>query len=126
MIAPASGVVADVLARKGETLNTGEPVVSLLPPENIFIRFFIPEAMLSQVHRGDKVALHCDRCPTDLTGEISFIAPTAEYTPPVIFSEESRAKLVYMIEARPPASQEIQWNPGEPVIVKPISMHGVQ
>ncbi len=116
---PVAGVVADVLARPGETIPAGAPVVSLLPPENIFVRFFVPEPMLARVHRGDLVALGCDNCPADLTATISFIAPQVEYTPPVIYSEASRAKLVVMVEARPPAQQAVLLNPGQPIIVRP-------
>ncbi len=120
--APATGVVADVLARPGETIPAGGPVVSLLPPENIFVRFFVPEPMLAGVHRGDSVALLCDNCPADLTATISFIAPQAEYTPPVIYSEASRAKLVIMVEARPPRDRAALLNPGEPVAVRPLAV----
>jgi HlyD family secretion protein len=116
---PVSGVVADVLARPGETLQAGAPVVSILPPENIFVRFFVPQPMLSQVHRGDVVAISCDGCRADLTGTISFIAPQAEYTPPVIYSESSRSKLVYLVEARPPRDKASLLNPGQPVAVQP-------
>jgi HlyD family secretion protein len=119
--APAAGRIADVLAWPGETMAAGAPVVSLLPPGNIFVRFFIPENALSAMHLGDRVALVCDGCPADLSGTISFIAPRAEYTPPVIYSDESRAKLVFMIEARPPVDQAPLLNPGQPVIVKPIA-----
>jgi HlyD family secretion protein len=118
--APAAGVVADVLARPGETLPAGGPVVSLLPPENIFVRFFAPEPMLAKVHRGDKVRLLCDACPADLMATISFISPQAEYTPPVIYSESSRAKLVYRVEARPPPERASLLNPGQPIAVRPI------
>jgi HlyD family secretion protein len=118
--APVAGVVADVLARPGETIPAGGPVVSLLPPENIFVRFFVPETRLAEVHGGDKVALLCDRCPSDLAATISFISPQAEFTPPVIYSEASRAKLVYMVEARPPRPQAALINPGQPVAVRPI------
>jgi HlyD family secretion protein len=118
---PAAGIVADVLARPGETIPAGGPVVSLLPPENIFVRFFVPEPRLSEVHGGDKVALLCDRCPADLAGTVSFISPQAEYTPPVIYSEASRAKLVYMVEARPPREQAALINPGQPIAVRPLA-----
>lgn len=117
--APAAGRIADVLARPGETMAAGAPVVSLLPPGNIFVRFFIAESDLSATHLGDRVAIVCDGCPADLSGTISFIAPRAEYTPPVIYSDESKAKLVFMIEARPPADKAPLLNPGQPVIVKP-------
>ena len=119
VISPVAARVADVLARPGETVAAGAPVVSLLPPGNIFVRFFVPEAELSRIHRGDAVKIRCDRCGADIAATISFIAPQPEYTPPVIFSEESRAKLVYLIEARPPPAQATLLNPGEPVTVLP-------
>jgi HlyD family secretion protein len=122
--APAAGVVADVLARSGETMPAGGPVVSLLPPENIFVRFFVPEQMLATVHYGEQVKLVCDSCPTDLIATISFISPHAEYTPPVIYSESSRAKLVFRVEARPPPQQASLLNPGQPVAVRPIAKDG--
>jgi HlyD family secretion protein len=122
--APAAGVVADVLARSGETMPAGGPVVSLLPPENIFVRFFVPEQMLATVHYGERVKLVCDSCPADLIATISFISPHAEYTPPVIYSESSRAKLVFRVEARPPPQQASLLNPGQPVAVRPIANDG--
>jgi HlyD family secretion protein len=118
--APVAGRVADVLARPGETIAAGAPVVSLLPPENIFVRFFVPETALASIHRADAVALACDSCPAGLTATISFISPQAEYTPPVIYSEESRAKLVFLIEARPRPEQARLLNPGQPIEVRPL------
>jgi HlyD family secretion protein len=120
VMAPAAGIVADVLARPGETIPAGGAVVSLLPPENIFVRFFVPEPRIAEVHGGDKVALLCDRCPADLAATISFISPQAEFTPPVIYSEASRAKLVYMVEARPPREHAALINPGQPMAVRPL------
>jgi HlyD family secretion protein len=118
--APTAGVIADVLARPGETVDAGAPVVSLLPPGNIFIRFFVPETMLSSIHHGDRVALVCDNCGDGLVGTVSFIAPQAEYTPPLIYSDQNRAKLVYMIQARPRPDQAVLFNPGQPVTVRPL------
>ena len=117
--APASGMIADVLVRPGEMIDAGTAVVSLLPPKNIFVRFFVGEQVLARVHLGARVRLVCDSCASDLTGTISFIAPEAEYTPPVIYSDESRDKLVTMVEARPPPAQATRLNPGEPVQVYP-------
>lgn len=116
---PVAGVVADVLARAGETLQAGAPVVSLLPPENIFIRFFVPEPSLAHVHLGDTVALSCDNCRTDLTGVVSFLSPQAEYTPPFIYSESTRAKFVFLAEALPKPDEATLFNPGQPVTVRP-------
>lgn len=116
---PVAARVADVLARPGETVAAGAPVVSLLPPGNIFVRFFVPEPELAQIHRGDIVTIKCDRCEADIAATISFVSPQPEYTPPVIYSEESKAKLVYLIEARPPLAQAALLNPGQPVTVLP-------
>jgi len=121
--APAGGQVADVLARPGETMAAGAPVVSLLPPGNIFVRFFVPEAAFATLHLGDPVALACDGCPTDLSATISFISPRAEYTPPLIYSESSKAKLVFLVEARPRPGQAVRLNPGQPIEVLPTGPH---
>jgi HlyD family secretion protein len=124
VFSPVTGVVADVLARPGETLQAGAPAVSLLPPENIFVRFFVPEPMLARVHRGDDIDIVCDNCPADFKATISFIAPQAEYTPPVIYSESSRSKLVYLVEARPPRDKASLLNPGQPLLVRPHVREG--
>jgi HlyD family secretion protein len=100
-------------------MGAGAPVVSLLPPANIFIRFFVSETELANIHRGDAVTINCDDCRSGITATISFVSPRAEYTPPVIYSDESRAKLVYMVEARPPPQQAAGFNPGQPVTVMP-------
>ncbi len=121
--APAGGQVADVLARPGETMAAGAPVVSLLPPGNIFVRFFVPEAAFSTLHLGDPVALACDGCPADLSATISFISPRAEYTPPLIYSESSKAKLVFLVEARLRPGQAVRLNPGQPIEVLPTGPH---
>jgi HlyD family secretion protein len=120
VVSPVAAVVADTLAEPGETLAAGAPVVSLLPPRNIFVRFFVPEPDLAKVHEGDRVALACDSCPSDLTGAISYIAPQAEYTPPVIYSESTSAKFVFLVEARPKPEEAALLNPGQPITVRPL------
>jgi len=121
VVAPARGRIADVIAFPGETVAAGAPVVSLLPPENIFVRFFVPEEQLASIHYGEKVTFSCDGCRPNLYGTISFISPTAEYTPPLIYSDETRAKLVFLIEARPPPDQAVLFNPGQPINVRPAA-----
>ncbi len=108
-----------MIAFPGETLAAGAPVVSLLPPQNIFVRFFIPEPELARVHVDDKVAFSCDNCPPDLNGAVSFISPQAEYTPPFIYSERTQSKFVFLAEGRPPPAEAARLNPGQPVTVKP-------
>ncbi len=122
VVSPVTALVADTYARAGETINAGVPVVQLLPPENILVRFFVPETALATMHLGDRLAIHCDGCSADLTVTITFIAPQPEYTPPVIYSETNREKLVYLIEAHPSPRQALQLKPGQPVDVLPLPL----
>jgi HlyD family secretion protein len=114
--APAAGLVADTLYRPGEWVAAGAPVVSLLPPGNVKVRFYVPETMLATIRTGDPVVVRCDGCGGDVAAKVSFIAPQAEYTPPVIYSRENRAKLVYHVEALPDAANPAL-HPGLPVEV---------
>jgi HlyD family secretion protein len=98
--APVAGVVQDVFFHPGEAINAGQPVVALLPPDNRKLRFYAPQATLAGLRAGDPLAVSCDGCPSDLSARISFIANREEYTPPVIFSDAERAKLVFRVEAR--------------------------
>lgn len=98
--APAAGVVQDVFFRPGEVVNAGQPIVALLPPENRKVRFYVPEPRLLGLKVGGEVKVACDGCPDDLTGRVSFVSSRQEFTPPVIFSDVERAKLVFKVEAR--------------------------
>jgi HlyD family secretion protein len=115
--APAAAVVTDTLYRAGEYVTLGAPIVELLPPGNVKLRFFVPEPLLGGLAIGEQVTFACDGCPPDLGARITFVAPEAEYTPPVIYSRESREKLVYMVEAAPgPGAPRL--HPGQPVDVR--------
>ncbi len=116
--ATVAGTVVDTLFVRGEWVPAGAPVVSLLPPANVKVRFFVPEPRLGSVKVGQKVELACDGCGAPIEGTVSFIAPQAEYTPPVIYSRESRAKLVFLVEARPAPGDAAKLHPGQPVDVK--------
>jgi HlyD family secretion protein len=98
--APAAGVVQDVFFRAGEIVSAGQPVVSLLPPDNRKVRFYVPQARLVEARLGGTVKISCDGCEPGLAGRIYFVSSRQEYTPPVIFSDAERAKLVFKVEAR--------------------------
>ena len=115
LAAPADSLVADTYFRVGEWVPAGAPVVSLLPPQNIKLRFFVAEPQLGRLHVGDPVSATCDGCGAPIAARVSFVSPKAEYTPPVIYSRESRAKLVFLVEARPAAADATRLHPGQPV-----------
>lgn len=99
--APVAGTIQQIYFREGEMVAAQRPVLSIMPPGNMKLRFFVPEAELPKLAIGDTVRISCDNCAADLTAKIYFIATSAEYTPPVIYSLEERNKLVYLIQARP-------------------------
>jgi HlyD family secretion protein len=114
LVSPVSGAVQQVYYRPGEMVPAGRPVLSILPPGNIKLRFFVAQALLPKIALGDSVEVTCDGC-TPLTARVSFIARSAEYTPPVIYSLEERNKLVFMVEARPEKPDDLRV--GQPVQV---------
>lgn len=114
---PSGGLVYDTLFRVGEWVQAGNPVVQMLPPQNVKVRFFVPETIVGSLSPGRKVNVRCDGCAVEVPATITWISNAAEYTPPVIYSNENRAKLVFMIEARPSAQDAVKLHPGQPVEV---------
>ena len=113
--APVAGLVQDTYYVTGEWVNANQPVVSLLPPENIKVRFFVEEARVGALQVGQRVTATCDGCAAPVAATVSFISPQAEFTPPVIYSRDQRAKLVFLIEARPAAADAVKLRPGQPL-----------
>ena len=113
--APVDATVAEVFFQEGEIVGAGQAVVSLLPPQNIKARFYVPESDLAGLHAGDRVQLECDGCGPAIAAHISRIATQAEYTPPVIYSNAQRSKLVFMVEARPDPAVVQRLKPGQPL-----------
>lgn len=114
--APASGLVVDTYFDPGETVNAGQPVVSLLPAENIKVRFFVPEVRLADVPIGAPVVIRCDGCRKDIDATVAFVSPEAEYTPPVLYNRDNRRRLVFLVEAHP-TKPTVLLRPGQPVDV---------
>jgi HlyD family secretion protein len=99
--APAAALVEETFYEPGELVAAGRPVVSLLPDVNRKVRFFVPERQLASVAPGKQISVGCDGCPEGLKAEVEFIATAAEFTPPIIYSTDSREKLVFRVDARP-------------------------
>lgn len=112
--APQSGFIEDVFYRVGEFIPKGRAGVSLLPPENLKIRFFVAQGDFAKIQIGQAVSISCDGCPAGLDATVSYISSQAEFTPPVIYSENVRDKLVFMVEAR---ALGLSLKPGQPVDV---------
>jgi HlyD family secretion protein len=106
--------VEDTLRRMGEFVPPGGAVISLLPPNNIKVRFFVREEDRARLPVGSEVRLSCDGCPAGSSAKVTFVGANAEYTPPVIYSIGSREKLVWLVEAVPQGGA-LKLSPGQPV-----------
>jgi len=113
-----AGLVFDTLYREGEWVEAGHPVVVLLPPQNIEVRAFVPETEVGTIHPGDKAQVTVDGVKEPFIGKVRYIFPQSEYTPPVIYSEESRGKLVFMVEVDFDPETAAKLHPGQPVDVE--------
>ena len=116
--APRAGVVFDTLYREGDWVGAGLPVVVLLPPSNVKLRTFVAQDRVGSLQLGDPVRVFVDGVEGSSTGRISFIAPRAEYTPPVVYSRENRRKFVFMVEAVFEPEVAVKLHPGQPVEVE--------
>lgn len=117
-IAIVAGVVDDIYYRVGEWVPAGAPVLSLLPPENRKLRFFVPQEALGTLAVGRRLRASCDGCAQPVAATISHVAATAEFTPPVIYSREQRSRLVFLVEARPEPADALRLHPGQPVDIE--------
>ena len=113
--APVSGTVQQIYFREGETVAAQRPVLSIMPPGNMKVRFYVPESDLPKLSIGEEVRVSCDNCAAGLTAKIYFLATQAEYTPPVIYSLDERSKLVYLVQARPARPETLRV--GQPISV---------
>ncbi len=113
--APVNGTVQQIYFREGETVPAQRPMLSIMPPGNMKVRFYVPESDLPKLSIGEEVRVSCDNCPADLTAKIYFLATQAEYTPPVIYSLDERNKLVYLVQARPSRPDALRV--GQPISV---------
>lgn len=116
LAAPVDARVHDHFFNAGEWVPAGRPVVALLPPRGIKARFYVPETALASLSTGQAVELSCDGCQNPIPATVSFISTQAEYTPPVLYNRDSRARLVYLVEARPDAPASLK--PGQPLEVR--------
>jgi HlyD family secretion protein len=115
--APLAGQVTDVVYRQGDWVTAGSPVVVLLPPANVKVRAFVSQAIVGKIHAGDKAMVSVDGAGEPFEGRVNYIAPRAEYTPPVIYSQKMREKFVFLIELKFAPDVAVKLHPGQPVDV---------
>lgn len=118
--APAAARVEDVFYQAGEWAAANQPIVALIPDNRVYVRFFVPEDSVARYRTGTRVRFRCDGCADDLAATVSYVSPRPEFTPPIIYSRDSRDRLVFMVEARPENPAGLV--PGLPVDVFPVGL----
>ena len=117
-VSPSSARVEDVFFQPGEWVNANQPVVSLIPDNKVKVRFFVPEQQVARYRPGRQIRFSCDSCGGASTATVRYVSPRPEFTPPIIYSRDSRDRLVFMVEAYPARPANLQ--PGLPVDVDPL------
>lgn len=120
--APVDARVEDVFFQPGEWAPANQPVVALLPDDRVKLRFFVRQSEVTRYRPGARLRFACDGCARDLAATVVWVSPRPEFTPPVIYSRDSRDKLVFMVEARPDRPRELA--PGQPIDVTPLGAAG--
>jgi HlyD family secretion protein len=101
LTAPAAGRVDDIIRNPGDVAGPSAPVISMLPDGAVKLSVFVPQPSFSKLEVGKILKVRCDGCPDGLEARISYVSPDPEFTPPVIYSLETRQKLVFLVEAKP-------------------------
>jgi HlyD family secretion protein len=117
---PVAGTIQEVYFRVGEMVDPTRPILSIMPPGNVKVRFFVPQALLPKIQIGERVLVHCDGCDKGLAARVSFISTQAEFTPPVIYSLDERARLVFRIEALPEHPEQVRIGQPATVALDPL------
>jgi HlyD family secretion protein len=117
-LATADALVFDTMYREGEWVEAGHAIVALLPPPNVKVRTFVPETRVGAIRVGAAARVHVDGVEQPALGSVTFVSPRAEFTPPVIFSRESRSKFVFLVEIRFAPEIAATLHPGQPVDVR--------
>jgi HlyD family secretion protein len=115
--APTASLVYDTLFREGEFVSAGAPIVSLLPPENLKVRFFVPESDFAALKAGDPVRVTITGRASPIEARVNYLSPRPEFTPPILYNRDNRAKLVFMVEAITDPAVARDLHPGQPVDV---------
>lgn len=98
--APNAGVVTAVNANPGQNAAPSKTLVTLLDPNDLFVRIYVPETSIGTVKIGQKATVTTDSSTTTFPADVSFVAAQAEFTPNTVQTKDQRTKLVYEVRIR--------------------------
>lgn len=116
--APFPGIVTVRHREPGEAVAPGMPVLTVLDPENRWVRIYVPGDEIGRVRLGMPAEIVSDTYPDRAyPGEVVFIADEAEFTPRNVQTAEDRTRLVYAVRVRITRDPEFVLKPGIPADV---------
>ncbi|HEX2644075.1 MAG TPA: HlyD family efflux transporter periplasmic adaptor subunit [Thermoanaerobaculia bacterium] len=107
--APASGVVETMDLRPGDLVGANQPVASLLEENQLWVRVYVPEPQLGQVHPGQPAAVFIDTYPDRaFPGKVVEISNQGEYTPRNLQTLDQRSDQVFGVKVRIDPSPDLK------------------
>lgn len=100
IINPVDGTVLTRYAETGEVTGFGKPLYKIADLTTMDLRVYISGNMLAEVKTGQKATVYIDseKGLSEMQGIVSWISPTAEFTPKIIQTREERVSLVYAVK----------------------------
>ena len=101
LVSPRNGQVQYQMARKGETVAAGEPIVTILDLTDLYMVIFLNAADAGRLGIGDEARVILDAVPDYvIPAEVSFVASDAQFTPKTVETESEREKLMFRVQLR--------------------------
>ena len=101
LVSPRNGEVQFQLARKGETVAAGEPIVTISDLTDLYMVIFLKAADAGRLGIGDDARVILDAVPDYvIPAEVSFVASDAQFTPKTVETEVEREKLMFRVQLR--------------------------
>jgi HlyD family secretion protein len=101
LVSPRIGRVQYQLARAGEVVAAGAPIVTILDLTDVYMTIFLPAAEAGRLTVGDEARIVLDPVPDYVVpAKVSFVAADAQFTPKTVETKDERAKLMFRVKLK--------------------------
>jgi HlyD family secretion protein len=101
VVAPSDCVLEVLSVKAGDVLAPNQPVATLLLPQHLWVRVYVPEPWLGRIRLEERVTVRVDAFPgRDFAGAVEQIGRQAEFTPRNVQTVAERIKQVFGIKVR--------------------------
>jgi HlyD family secretion protein len=101
IVAPTDSILEILSVKVGDVLPANREVATLILPQRLWVRVYVPEPWLGLIKLNDPVRVRVDSYPgRDFTGAVEQINRKAEFTPRNVQTVEDRIKQVFGVKIR--------------------------